>query len=88
MRSAAGPLPSPGMVMISPANATTKPAPAEGRMSRTCSVKPVGAPSLVASSEKAQRELGWRPHYTELRPIIETAWNWQRKHPRGYGDRR
>src|SRR5437660_7527869 len=52
MLSAAGVLPSPGMVMISPASATTNPAPAEGRMSRTCSVKPVGAPSLVASSEK------------------------------------
>src|SRR5204862_877517 len=51
MRSAAGPLPSPGMVRISPASATTKPAPAEGRMSRTCSVKPVGAPSFAGSSE-------------------------------------
>ena len=44
-------------------------------------------PMLVAASEKIQRELGWRPHYTELRPIIETAWNWHRAHPRGYGDR-
>src|SRR5262249_46064051 len=44
-------------------------------------------PSLVASSEKIQRELGWRPRYTELKPIVETAWNWHRTHPRGYGDR-
>jgi UDP-glucose-4-epimerase GalE len=43
-------------------------------------------PSLVASAEKAQRELGWRPRYTELRPIVETAWNWHRTHPRGYGE--
>jgi UDP-glucose-4-epimerase GalE len=43
--------------------------------------------ALVASSEKIQRELGWKPRYTELRPIIETAWNWHRTHPRGYGDR-
>jgi UDP-glucose-4-epimerase GalE len=41
-------------------------------------------PVLVASSEKVQRELGWRPRYQELRPIVETAWNWHRSHPRGY----
>src|SRR6266542_3984941 len=46
--------------------------------------RPGDPPELVASSEKAQRELGWRPRYTELRPIIETAWNWHRKHPKGY----
>jgi UDP-glucose 4-epimerase len=60
---------------------------------RQCPVKegprrPGDPPALVASSEKVQKELGWQPRYTELRPIIETAWNWQRKHPRGYGDRR
>jgi UDP-glucose-4-epimerase GalE len=44
-------------------------------------------PELVATSAKAQRELGWKPCYTELRPIIETAWNWHRKHPKGYNDR-
>jgi UDP-glucose 4-epimerase len=44
-------------------------------------------PVLVAASEKVQRELGWRPRYTELRPIVETAWNWHRTHPRGYKDR-
>jgi UDP-glucose-4-epimerase GalE len=41
---------------------------------------------LVASSEKIQRELGWRPRYTDLRTIIETAWNWHRRHPKGYND--
>ncbi len=45
-------------------------------------------PALVAASDKIQRELGWKPRYTELRPIIETAWNWHRTHPRGYNDRR
>lgn len=42
---------------------------------------------LVASSAKIQRELGWRPRYTDLKPIVETAWNWHRTHPRGYGER-
>src|SRR6266508_2112298 len=51
IRSAAGLLPSPGIVRMSPASATTKPAPADGRMSRTCSMNPVGAPSWVGSSE-------------------------------------
>jgi UDP-glucose-4-epimerase GalE len=48
--------------------------------------RPGDPPVLVASSEKIQRELGWRPHYTDLRSIIETAWNWHRSHPKGYDD--
>jgi len=32
---------------------------------------------LVADSELAKRELGWRPVHTELESIIETAWNWE-----------
>jgi UDP-glucose-4-epimerase GalE len=44
-------------------------------------------PELVASSAKIQRELGWKPRYTDLRGIVETAWNWHKAHPRGYGDR-
>ncbi len=34
---------------------------------------------LVASSEKAINELGWRPRYTQLDEIIRTAWIWHRK---------
>jgi UDP-glucose 4-epimerase len=34
---------------------------------------------LVASSEKAMRELGWQPKYTELDEIVRTAWIWHRK---------
>ncbi len=46
--------------------------------------RPGDPPALVASAEKIQRELGWKPRYTELRPIVETAWRWHRDHPRGY----
>jgi UDP-glucose-4-epimerase GalE len=46
--------------------------------------RPGDPPSLVAAAEKAQRELGWRPGYTDLRSIVETAWNWHRAHSRGY----
>lgn len=34
---------------------------------------------LVAGSEKAIRELGWRPHYTQLDDIVRTAWEWHQK---------
>jgi|Deesub1362B_J571_1020462.scaffolds.fasta_scaffold03566_5 UDP-glucose 4-epimerase len=39
---------------------------------------------LVASSKKIKRELGWRPRYPDLRTIIESAWDWHKRHPRGY----
>lgn len=41
-------------------------------------------PELVANADKIRRELGWAPKYAELRPILETAWNWHRTHPNGY----
>jgi UDP-glucose 4-epimerase len=41
---------------------------------------------LVASSDRIRRELGWRPRFTELEPIVATAWRWHSSHPRGYGD--
>jgi UDP-glucose 4-epimerase len=40
----------------------------------------VGDPAvLVASSEKAIRELAWKPRYTELDDIMRTAWLWHQK---------
>jgi len=41
-------------------------------------------PALVAASDKIRAELGWQPRYTELRPIVETAWAWHKAHPKGY----
>ena len=41
-------------------------------------------PVLVASSDKIQKELGWRPRYTDIKTIVETAWNWHKAHPKGY----
>lgn len=40
--------------------------------------------TLIASSEKAIKELGWKPKYNSLETIIETAWNWHKNHPKGY----
>jgi UDP-glucose 4-epimerase len=34
---------------------------------------------LVASSEKAIGELGWKPRYTDLDSILRTAWAWHQK---------
>jgi UDP-glucose 4-epimerase len=39
---------------------------------------------LVASSEKAMKELGWKPEYSSLEKIIESAWNWHKNNPGGY----
>jgi UDP-glucose 4-epimerase len=41
--------------------------------------RPGDAAVLVASSEKAIRELGWRPKYTRLDDIVWTAWVWHQK---------
>ena len=46
-----------------------------------------GDPStLVASSAKAKEVLGWEPQYTDVKKIIETAWNWHVSHPNGYDE--
>ncbi len=54
-------------------------------------VKAIDAPrragdpdTLVASPEKAMKELGWEPKYKELERIVETAWNWHSSHPAGF----
>jgi UDP-glucose 4-epimerase len=41
--------------------------------------RPGDPPTLVASSERARRTLGWQPAYGSLEAIIETAWRWHRK---------
>lgn len=41
--------------------------------------RPGDSPVLVASSEKAIRELGWKPRLDSLDEIVETAWRWHRK---------
>ena len=48
--------------------------------------RPGDPPRLVASSEKIKKELGWRPQFQSLEAIIESAWKWHQKFPRGYED--
>jgi UDP-glucose 4-epimerase len=40
--------------------------------------------TLYASSEKLQRDLGWRPQYAALEMIVRHAWAWHQSHPKGY----
>jgi len=42
---------------------------------------------LVASSKKIREELGWIPEFPDLEAIVETAWRWHKKHPKGYDDK-
>ncbi|MGQ0735296.1 MAG: UDP-glucose 4-epimerase GalE [Acidobacteriota bacterium] len=39
---------------------------------------------LYASSEKLQRELGWRPRHASLDVIVRHAYQWHHTHPHGY----
>src|SRR2546421_11311495 len=48
--------------------------------------RPGDPPKLVASAEKAIRELGWKPKFPKLEDIVATAWHWHQKHPNGYPD--
>lgn len=53
------------------------PARVEGR-------RPGDPATLVASSEKIKRELGWDPKYDSLEEIVASAWKWHSAHPHGY----
>ena len=48
--------------------------------------RPGDPPRLIASSEKIRKELGWEPKFQSLEAIVESAWKWHQKFPRGYGD--
>jgi len=46
--------------------------------------RPGDPATLVASTEKIKRELGWNPTLQNLEVIIESAWRWMLDHPTGY----
>ncbi len=39
---------------------------------------------LIASYDKAKKELGWKPERSDVDTIISDAWVWHSKHPKGY----
>jgi len=42
--------------------------------------RPGDVPVLLASSQKAETWLSWRPEFSDLEFIIKTAWQWHLKH--------
>jgi UDP-glucose 4-epimerase len=46
--------------------------------------RPGDPATLIASSDKIRRELGWQPRYPTLEAIVESAWKWHINHPSGY----
>jgi UDP-glucose 4-epimerase len=46
--------------------------------------RPGDPPRLIASADRIQQEFGWQPAFPQIQTIVETAWNWRLKHPRGY----
>jgi UDP-glucose 4-epimerase len=41
---------------------------------------------LVADAQKLRKTLGWTPKYSTLDSIIQSAWDWKQRHPRGYAE--
>jgi UDP-glucose 4-epimerase len=46
--------------------------------------RPGDPPKLVASAQKAIRDLGWKPKFPTLQDIVASAWAWHQGHPSGY----
>jgi len=42
--------------------------------------RPGDPDALVGDATRIQKALGWQPRFPDLKDIIETAWNWHRKH--------
>jgi UDP-glucose 4-epimerase len=40
--------------------------------------------SVVADITRARQDLGWEPHRSGLESVVETAWAWRRRFPKGY----
>lgn len=61
---------------------TGKPIPAE-----IVPRRPDDPPRLIACSDLAKQELGWKPQFENAEAIIQSVWKWMEKFPNGYQDR-
>lgn len=43
-------------------------------------------PELVACSKKTQEVFNWKPEFTDIRDIVQSAWDWHLQNPNGYSD--
>lgn len=41
---------------------------------------------IYADNNKIKKILGWKPEYSNLDIIIESAWKWHKSHPNGWGN--
>jgi len=41
--------------------------------------RPGDPPILIAQSDKAKKDLSWRPRFNDLKEIIDTAWRWHKQ---------
>ncbi len=48
--------------------------------------RPGDPPALYADPAKIAHTLGWRPQYTDIDAVVETAWRWHESHPHGFDD--
>ena len=51
---------------------------------KQCPARSGDPAALVASSNRAAKELGWKSEYSDLENIIKSAWQWLKRHPNGY----
>jgi UDP-glucose 4-epimerase len=47
--------------------------------------RPGDPAQLVADSTRAANVLGWRPLMSDLHTILRSQWEWEERHPKGYG---
>ncbi|MCH7895220.1 MAG: UDP-glucose 4-epimerase GalE, partial [Proteobacteria bacterium] len=40
---------------------------------------PGDPPTLIAAADRIREVLGWQPEYDDLKVIVETSLNWERK---------
>ncbi len=48
--------------------------------------RPGDPPKLVASADRAMRDLDWKPKHPGLEAMVRSAWDWHRHHRNGYAD--
>lgn len=48
-----------------------------------CPRRPGDPPALYASGQKARRELGWEPRFSDVETIVRDAWAFHMAHPEG-----
>jgi UDP-glucose-4-epimerase GalE len=55
------------------------------RVPHTMQPRRAGDPAvLYTSNDRIRHDLGWAPRFADLDVIVDTAWQWRRRHPRGY----